>query len=308
MRRERSACVQSPSWSRMSGDDIRLLPALQPQVQSCFSQAAGRAGRFDFLQVLDREGAHLSRPRLSGYHRDMSSVQPPTSSAGHDGPVVITVYAEGLGEKVAARVARRHAFEQLYVNDDSERDARWWLIRTTCDAITLDDAGGVPHPGRDVTLPDGTVLEAVNVAYDALAEEMGWGSGLKPEHFAETLLAFNIFADLKAGTRAPTEPPSVLDERWTDEEGRPLGGWVKIGRDEYRATIAHAGGLEALSVFSTLTDPEGVYGAPRVYTAWGRRDAAHPLVDVDDLKENGITVETTFRRFVTVPATSRGGR
>lgn len=99
----------------------------------------------------------------------------------------------------------------------------------------------------------------------------------------------------------------TLDTARTDDDGEPpLGDWVEIGIDEWRRLIAEAGGLEALSVFSSLTDPEGVYGSPQVYTAWGRREDGHPLVDVRDLKgDDGRTVRSTFRRFV--PRASQGG-
>ncbi len=104
---------------------------------------------------------------------------------------------------------------------------------------------------------------------------------------------------------SPVTP--TIDEVWTDDEDRPYGGWVPIEVDEYLAIIAGAGGLAVLSVFSTLTDPDGCYGRPQVYTAWGRDDDPHPLVDVRDYKEDGETVEQIRRKFVLVPSQENGG-
>lgn len=85
---------------------------------------------------------------------------------------------------------------------------------------------------------------------------------------------------------------------WTDEDGRPLGSWVEIGRDEWWPTIEQAGGLKALAVFSSLTDPEGVYGPAQIYTAWGRREDDAPLVDICDFKaDDGTTERQVCRKF-----------
>jgi hypothetical protein len=94
--------------------------------------------------------------------------------------------------------------------------------------------------------------------------------------------------------------PIVLDHDWTDDDDEPLGGWVQIDRDEWRAILTEAGGVRALQVFSTLTDPDGDYGSPQIYTAWGRREDRHPLVDIRDYKEQGRTSESTLRKFVRV--------
>jgi hypothetical protein len=92
-------------------------------------------------------------------------------------------------------------------------------------------------------------------------------------------------------------------EPWTDEEGRPLGSWIEITVEEWREIIAAAGGLGALSVFSSLTDPEGVYGPRQVYTAWGRRESRSPLVDIRDYKnEDGTSESFVCRKFVAVDA------
>lgn len=56
--------------------------------------------------------------------------------------------------------------------------------------------------------------------------------------------------------------------------------WEEITRAEYDQAIEQAGGYDAVTVFSTLTDPEGVYSGGRIYTAWGVRGADVPLVDI----------------------------
>lgn len=97
--------------------------------------------------------------------------------------------------------------------------------------------------------------------------------------------------------------PAVLDHDWTDDEDRPLGGWVEISLDELRGIVADAGGLRALSVFATLTDPDGDYGPAQIYTAWGHPDAPHPLVDMRDYYNNGHEAGCTksiLRKFVRV--------
>jgi hypothetical protein len=91
------------------------------------------------------------------------------------------------------------------------------------------------------------------------------------------------------------------DHVWTDSEGDPLGGWVVIDRDEWRRIVESAGGLMALGVFSALTDPEGCYGEPQIYTAWGHRDQDVPLVDIRDTKFDGpgrTPERQVFRRWV----------
>lgn len=86
-----------------------------------------------------------------------------------------------------------------------------------------------------------------------------------------------------------------LDHDWTDDDDRPLGGWVEVSIDELRAIVAEAGGLRALDVFSSLTDPDS-----QIYTSWGRPGDPHPLVDMRDYKEDGRTTEVVCRRFVRV--------
>jgi len=85
---------------------------------------------------------------------------------------------------------------------------------------------------------------------------------------------------------------------WTDDDGQPLGEWVEVDREEWWTLMEAAGGYDALTVFSSLTDPEGVYGRPQVYTAWGRRDDDTPLADIRDYRDDeGRTVRQVFRRF-----------
>ena len=75
--------------------------------------------------------------------------------------------------------------------------------------------------------------------------------------------------------------------------------WNEIPRADYDAIIEEAGGLGALRVFSCLTDPEGQYGTPQIYTAWGSEGDEHPLVDITDYKDgNGRTTRQVCRKFI----------
>lgn len=97
----------------------------------------------------------------------------------------------------------------------------------------------------------------------------------------------------------------TLDRTWTDADGEPLGGWVEIDREEYMRLIEEAGGYWSLTVFSSLTDPEGQYGEPTIYTAWGHKGDYHPLVDIRDTGmdgHGGLPERQTFRKFVEVSA------
>jgi len=69
--------------------------------------------------------------------------------------------------------------------------------------------------------------------------------------------------------------PDTAPGRVTDASGWP-GRWETITREEYLAAIAAEGGLEALTVASSCTqpDPERYY----VLTAWARRGDNCPLV------------------------------
>jgi hypothetical protein len=91
-----------------------------------------------------------------------------------------------------------------------------------------------------------------------------------------------------------------VNSQWLNAEGVSLGEWVPISAEEWRSIVVAAGGLEALSVFSSLTDPEGVYGPRRIYTAWGHRNEEAPLVDIcDDKADDGTTTTLrTLRKFV----------
>jgi hypothetical protein len=83
---------------------------------------------------------------------------------------------------------------------------------------------------------------------------------------------------------------------WTDSDGNRLGEWEVISREEYdRQFAAHD-----LNPFSTLTDPDGAYGTPQVYTAWGLRGADAPLIDIRDYRDrDGNTTRQICRKFVT---------
>lgn len=90
----------------------------------------------------------------------------------------------------------------------------------------------------------------------------------------------------------------MLGDVWTDDDDRPLGEWVEVSRDEWRQVVGDAGGLKALSVFSSLTDPDGEYGEPRIYTAWGFRELDFPLVDICDYGGTRPPERQVFRKFV----------
>lgn len=53
----------------------------------------------------------------------------------------------------------------------------------------------------------------------------------------------------------------------------PRGHWIHATCDAYQRAIASAGGTENLSVWSTLTDPDGQYGSPFIFTCWGSKHA-----------------------------------
>lgn len=86
---------------------------------------------------------------------------------------------------------------------------------------------------------------------------------------------------------------------WTSDDGDSLGDWVEVAPEEWKAIFLGAGGFELLSVFSSLTDPDGRYGRPQIYTCWGRRDDDAPLVDIRDYKaSDGKTEKRILRKFV----------
>lgn len=83
------------------------------------------------------------------------------------------------------------------------------------------------------------------------------------------------------------------------------GRWVEISEDEFCCTVALEGGLEALTVFSSLTDPDGIYGPRQVYTAWGIKGSNVPLVDIRDYKfADGSTDRRVVRRFAALATVS----
>jgi hypothetical protein len=49
------------------------------------------------------------------------------------------------------------------------------------------------------------------------------------------------------------------------------GHWEATDCAGWSAAVKAAGGLNYLGVWSTLTDPEGQYGPPTIYTCWGER-------------------------------------
>lgn len=88
----------------------------------------------------------------------------------------------------------------------------------------------------------------------------------------------------------------MSEDAWTDSNGNPLGAWTDMDSADFWAFIEAEG--ENLVVFSSLTDPGGVYGPPQIYTAWGFRDEDAPRVDIRDYKdERGRTIRQVCRRF-----------
>lgn len=82
----------------------------------------------------------------------------------------------------------------------------------------------------------------------------------------------------------------MLGDNWTDDDGIPLGEWVVIEAKEAWAIKDAAG--DALRVFSSLTDPDGNYGTPTIYTAWGVDGEDVPRLDARD------SAPTTWRKFI----------
>lgn len=83
---------------------------------------------------------------------------------------------------------------------------------------------------------------------------------------------------------------------WRDGDGELLGDWEVVTDREWARIFDEAGGYDALTVFASLTDPEGDYGEPQVYTAWGRPDDDVPLLDICDYGEPGFGSRDWTRR------------
>lgn len=84
---------------------------------------------------------------------------------------------------------------------------------------------------------------------------------------------------------------------WTDPDGNSLGEWEEIPREEYWEIFKRE--RDDLTVFSTLTDPEGNYGIRQIYTAWGYKEEDVPLIDIRDYKtEDGGLERQICRKFV----------
>lgn len=93
------------------------------------------------------------------------------------GPYVVTVYADGLGERVASRVASRRAFARLYGFPGSA-SARVWEVVHAAHATTTFKVHEwkaartaihqLPATGGTVDLPDGTVIEVEATTWEAI--------------------------------------------------------------------------------------------------------------------------------------------
>jgi hypothetical protein len=61
-----------------------------------------------------------------------------------------------------------------------------------------------------------------------------------------------------------------------DDNGVTPGEWRTATREEYEAAYqAHP--LEGRSVYSSLTDPDGQFGRPVMFTEWGTKDGRTPI-------------------------------
>lgn len=91
---------------------------------------------------------------------------------------------------------------------------------------------------------------------------------------------------------------------WTDPDGNSLGEWEEIPREEYWEIFKRE--RDDLTVFSTLTDPEGNYGIRQIYTAWGYKEEDVPLIDIRDYKtEDGGLERQICRKFVSATCPNR---
>lgn len=67
---------------------------------------------------------------------------------------------------------------------------------------------------------------------------------------------------------------------YEDKDGNPLGHWEPMSCSERDDLVKEVGGLEILTVFSTITEPE-----VHIYTEWGDSTAETPFF-ADDVRPN----------------------
>lgn len=97
--------------------------------------------------------------------------------------------------------------------------------------------------------------------------------------------------------------PDTAPGRTTPASGWP-GRWETITSEDYHATIAVSGGLDALSVHAGSTHP---HGRNYVVTAWGLPGAACPLVQSEtegcdeSVRPWECRGQHTFSRFIYDP-------
>jgi hypothetical protein len=60
--------------------------------------------------------------------------------------------------------------------------------------------------------------------------------------------------------------------------GEVRGYWIDASCSEYNDAVVAAGGLDKLTVWSSLTDLDGQYGSPFIFTCWGEKtEDGHPV-------------------------------
>jgi hypothetical protein len=67
--------------------------------------------------------------------------------------------------------------------------------------------------------------------------------------------------------------PSKDDYEWMSD-----GRWERTDCAGWSKAVADAGGLDVLTVWSSLTDMDGEFGPPTIYTCWGASDNGNPVV------------------------------
>ena len=68
-----------------------------------------------------------------------------------------------------------------------------------------------------------------------------------------------------------------------EDDGFPPGHWQQATCSEYLEVIQAHGGVQSLRVWGTLTDMDGEFGSPMIFTEWGtpeRPIAAHARFNI----------------------------
>ena len=67
-----------------------------------------------------------------------------------------------------------------------------------------------------------------------------------------------------------------------NEDSNITTTWVKVDAEAYQSILAKH--KKRLSVFETITDTQGVHGAPRLLTVWGYTGTDTPVIKADSNK------------------------